>query len=56
MERVESHTPAALSSELSRNGTMPTSGRQESLGVLGDWFDAAAGAYTFQQFMDALKK
>jgi len=29
---------------------------QESLGVLGDWFDAAAGAYTFQQFMDVLKK
>ena len=29
---------------------------QESLDLLGDWFDAAAGAYTFQQFMDVLKR
>jgi hypothetical protein len=29
---------------------------QESLDVLGHWFDAAAEAYTFQQFMDVLKQ
>jgi hypothetical protein len=29
---------------------------QESLDLLGDWFDAAVGAYTFQQFMDVLKQ
>ena len=29
---------------------------QESLDVLGHWFDAAAEAYTFQQFLDVLKR
>jgi hypothetical protein len=29
---------------------------QESLDVLGHWFDDAAEAYTFQQFMDVLKR
>jgi hypothetical protein len=29
---------------------------QESLDILDHWFDAAAEAYTFQQFMDAVKR
>lgn len=29
---------------------------QESLDILGHWFDAAAEAYTFQQFMDVVKQ
>lgn len=29
---------------------------QESLDVLSHWFDAAAEAYTFQQFMDVVKQ
>jgi hypothetical protein len=29
---------------------------QESLDILRHWFDAAAEAYTFQQFMDVLKR
>jgi hypothetical protein len=29
---------------------------QESLDILGLWFDAAAEAYTFQQFLAVLKK
>ncbi len=29
---------------------------QESLNILDHWFDAAAEAYTFQQFMDVVKQ
>ena len=29
---------------------------QESLDILGHWFDAAAEAYTFQQFLDVLRR
>jgi hypothetical protein len=29
---------------------------QESLDLLGDWFRAALSAYSFQQFMDVLKR
>ncbi len=29
---------------------------QESLDILDHWFDAAAEAYAFQQFMDVLKR